>query len=54
LLHTGEIDPDVEKKKAEDSEAKKDVFFLLLAVIGTLLVISGLMVSRLTLSQFLH
>jgi len=44
LIHTGEIDPDVEKKKAEESEAKKDVFFLLLAVIGTLLVISALMV----------
>jgi hypothetical protein len=44
MIHTGEIDPDVEKKKAEESEAKKDVFFLLLAVLGTLLVISALMV----------
>jgi farnesyl-diphosphate farnesyltransferase len=43
-LQKGEIDPANEKKKAEDAEAKKDVFFLLLAVLGTLLVISALMV----------
>merc|ERR1711939_1155005 len=36
LIHKGEIAP---------SEAKKDVFFLLLAVLGTLAVISGLMIG---------
>jgi len=45
LIHKGEIAPSDAKKAAEDSEAKKDVFFLLLAVLGTLAVISGLMVS---------
>ncbi|KAI6710711.1 hypothetical protein JHW43_006769 [Diplocarpon mali] len=44
LLHKGEIDATSEKK-AEDSEAKKDLFFLLLAVLGTLFVISGLMIG---------
>jgi farnesyl-diphosphate farnesyltransferase len=51
-MQTGDIDPDNEKKKVEDAEAKKDVFFLLLAVIGTLLVISALMVRLLPLPQF--
>ena len=32
------------KKAAEDAEAKKDVFYLLIAVLGTLLFISALMV----------
>lgn len=44
LIHKGEIEPTAAKKAADDSEAKKDVFFLLLAVLGTLAVISGLMV----------
>jgi farnesyl-diphosphate farnesyltransferase len=35
----------VQKKKAEDAEAKSDVFYLLLAVMGTLFVISALMVD---------
>jgi len=34
-----------EKKAAEDAEAKRDVFYLLLAVLGTLTVISALMVN---------
>jgi farnesyl-diphosphate farnesyltransferase len=46
-VQTGDIDPEKEKKKVEDAEAKKDIFFLLLAVIGTLLVISALMVHLL-------
>jgi farnesyl-diphosphate farnesyltransferase len=45
LIHKGEISPADEKKKAEENEAKKDVFYLLLAVLGTLFVISGIMVS---------
>ena len=44
LIHKGEILPEEQKKKAEDGEAKRDVFFLLLAVMGTLFVISGIMV----------
>jgi farnesyl-diphosphate farnesyltransferase len=54
LIQTGDIDPDNEKKRAQDAEAKKDVFFLLLAVIGTLLVISALMVRPLPLLQLSH
>ncbi|KAK0102568.1 bifunctional farnesyl-diphosphate farnesyltransferase/squalene synthase [Cadophora gregata] len=45
LIHKGEIAPSDAKRAAEDSEAKKDVFFLLLAVMGTLAVISGLMIG---------
>ncbi|PBP22206.1 squalene synthetase [Diplocarpon rosae] len=45
LLHKGEVDATSEKKKAEDSEAKKDIFYLLLAVLGTLFVVSGLMIG---------
>ncbi|KAK2623847.1 hypothetical protein QTJ16_007028 [Diplocarpon rosae] len=45
LLHKGEIDATSEKKKAEDSEAKKDIFYLLLAVLGTLFIVSGLMIG---------
>ncbi|KAH6720913.1 isoprenoid synthase domain-containing protein [Leptodontidium sp. MPI-SDFR-AT-0119] len=45
LIHKGEIEPTAAKKAADDSEAKKDVFFLLLAVLGTLAVISGLMIG---------
>lgn len=45
LLHKGEISPADEKKKAEESEAKKDVFYLLLAVLGTLFVISAIMIG---------
>lgn len=33
------------KKKAQDSENAKDMWYLLLAVIGTLLFISSIMVS---------
>ncbi|KAF4631260.1 hypothetical protein G7Y89_g6874 [Cudoniella acicularis] len=45
LIHKGEISAADEKKKAEDKEAKSDVFFLLIAVLGTLLVISALMIG---------
>jgi len=41
----GEVSAAEEKKKAEDSEAKKDVFYLLLAVMGTLAIISGVMIG---------
>jgi farnesyl-diphosphate farnesyltransferase len=53
-VQTGDIDPDKEKKKVEDAEAKRDIFFLLLAVIGTLLVISALMVHLLPSSHPSH
>jgi farnesyl-diphosphate farnesyltransferase len=53
-VQTGDIDPDKEKKKVEDAEAKRDIFFLLLAVMGTLLVISALMVHLLSPSQPSH
>jgi len=45
LLHKGEIGPEDAKKKAEAAEANKDVFYLILAVIGTLLFISALMIG---------
>jgi hypothetical protein len=47
LLHKSdgkELTPKDAKTKAEEAEAKKDVFYLLLAVLGTLLFISALMV----------
>lgn len=44
LLHKGQVSAADEKKKAEESEAKQDVFYLLLAVLGTLFVISAIMV----------
>jgi farnesyl-diphosphate farnesyltransferase len=53
-VQTGDVDPDKEKKKVEDAEAKRDIFFLLIAVIGTLLVISALMVHLLIPSQPSH
>jgi farnesyl-diphosphate farnesyltransferase len=54
MMQKGEVNPDDEKKKAEDAEAKKDVFLLMLAVIGTLLVISAFMVPILPPSQVSH
>ncbi|CZT44658.1 probable squalene synthetase [Rhynchosporium secalis] len=45
LIHKGESEPVAAKTSAEAFEAKKDVFFLLLAVLGTLFVISGLMIG---------
>jgi farnesyl-diphosphate farnesyltransferase len=47
LLHKSdgkELTPKDARTKAEEAEAKKDVFYLLLAVLGTLLFISALMV----------
>lgn len=44
LLHKGEADAAAEKIQSEETEAKKDVLYLLLAVLGTLTIISGLMV----------
>ncbi|CZR55996.1 probable squalene synthetase [Phialocephala subalpina] len=45
LIHKGEISPEQAKTKAESAEANKDVMYLMLAVFGTLLVISGLMIG---------
>ncbi|TAQ91105.1 hypothetical protein B7494_g518 [Chlorociboria aeruginascens] len=45
LIHAGEVTVADKKRAAEAAEAKKDVFYLLLAVMGTLLVISALMVG---------
>ncbi|KAE8449523.1 Delta(24)-sterol C-methyltransferase [Mollisiaceae sp. DMI_Dod_QoI] len=45
LIHKGEIAPEDAKKKAESAEASKDVMYLMLAVFGTLLVISALMIG---------
>ncbi len=39
------VSPAAKKTKEEEAEAKKDVFYMLLAVLGTLFVISALMVS---------
>jgi farnesyl-diphosphate farnesyltransferase len=44
LIHKGDVPVADAKKAAEDAEAKKDVFYLLVAVLGTLLFISALMV----------
>lgn len=44
LKHKGEISA-VHQKAAEDKEAKSDIFFLLLAVMGTLFLISALMIG---------
>lgn len=45
LIQKNELDIEDEKKKAEDSESKKDVAYLLLAVLGTLFFISAIMVN---------
>lgn len=45
LLRQGELGPEDEKRKAEAAEANKDVMYLIFAVVGTLLLISALMVS---------
>lgn len=48
LLHAGEpkaVTPADAKTKAEEAEAKKDVFYLLVAVMGTLFVISAVMIG---------
>ncbi|TVY71395.1 putative squalene synthase [Lachnellula suecica] len=48
LLHADShtaLAPVDEKTRAEEAEAKKDVFYLLLAVLGTLAVISALMIG---------
>ena len=46
LQHKGEVSPEDAKKKAAESESNKDTFFLLLAVVGTLFVISAMMVRN--------
>jgi len=45
LIHKNEVPAADAKKAAEDAEAKKDVFYLLIAVLGTLLFISALMIG---------
>ncbi|KAF7896933.1 uncharacterized protein EAF01_009336 [Botrytis porri] len=45
LQHAGETSVAQKKSAAEEAEAKKDVFYLMLAVFGTLIVISGLMIG---------
>ncbi|KAH6672556.1 isoprenoid synthase domain-containing protein [Halenospora varia] len=45
LEHKGEISAVQQKKIAEDKEAKSDVFFLLIAVMGTLFLISAFMIG---------
>ncbi|QSZ32169.1 hypothetical protein DSL72_001740 [Monilinia vaccinii-corymbosi] len=45
VQQVGEATVTGKKSAAEEAEAKKDVFYLLLAVLGTLLVISGLMIG---------
>jgi farnesyl-diphosphate farnesyltransferase len=47
LIHKGETPVKDSKKAAEDAEAKKDVFYIMIAVFGTLLIISALMVLTL-------
>jgi len=44
LIAKNQTSEELAKKKGEDAEAKKDMFFLLLAVLGTLLFISAMMV----------
>lgn len=45
LVHANKAPVVDENKSAEDAEAKKDVFYLLLAVMGTLLLVSALMIG---------
>lgn len=45
LIHKGAVPPVDAKKAEEDAEAKKDVFYLMIAVLGTLLFISALMLG---------
>ncbi|KAI9051918.1 hypothetical protein LZ554_004174 [Drepanopeziza brunnea f. sp. 'monogermtubi'] len=45
LVYKGETDPAVEKAKAAESESRKDILYLMLAVLGTLALISGLMIG---------
>jgi len=45
IIHRGPVGAEEEKRAAEQSESKKDVFFMLVAVLGTLLVISLLMIG---------
>lgn len=54
LLQKTEADVPDEIKAAEDSTTSADIFFLALAVIGTLFVISGLMVRPLPLPATLN
>jgi len=42
-LYKGEIPDAVAKKADDDAESKRDVFYLMVAVLGTLLLISGIM-----------
>ena len=44
LQQAGETSAAQKKSAAEEAEAKKDVFYLMLAVFGTLIFVSGLMV----------
>ncbi|PQE32608.1 putative squalene synthetase protein [Rutstroemia sp. NJR-2017a WRK4] len=45
LQYAGEKTALEKKSQAEEAEAKKDVFYLLIAVLGTLLVVSALMIG---------
>ncbi|KAI9640371.1 bifunctional farnesyl-diphosphate farnesyltransferase/squalene synthase [Ciborinia camelliae] len=45
LQQAGETSVTEKKSAAEEAEAKKDVFYLMFAVLGTLLLISGLMIG---------
>jgi len=45
LIHKDEVAPADARTAAEEAEAKKDVFYLIAAVLGTLLFISLLMVK---------
>lgn len=47
LIHKNEVSPADAQKAAESAESKKDVFFIMLAVFGTLFLISSIMVRSL-------